>query len=421
MNVLLINANRMKSPPVIPVGLEYLATSLQNHGHSASILDLCFSEDLEGDLQDMIEARSYDVVGFTIRNIDSALFFNNEFFLPRYRSLIKIIKENHLPIVLGGAGFSAMPHEILEFLEGDFGIMGPGDRAFPQLLNSIDEGKMNPKIWNGWEAGIDPEMVPLRAQQIDYSAYTADEGIVGFTTSYGCPNRCPYCIESQTPVHFRTIPSIIRELSALVQKGYNHFHTCDCEFNTNLQYSIEFCKALINEELDLKWALYMKPYPYNEELFEVLKASNAYLITLSVDSFKEIQSRNHYSYQDLRRIISYCHKYDLKLAIDLLTGYPYEPQESTVKVINFFKENRPSRVGISFIYRLYRHTELAELILEDEALHEGLSKPLAEKENFLKPIFYSQPIRKYIEDLIEGEDIFELAGLTSGVNYQLTE
>ena len=65
----------------------------------------------------------------------------------------------------------------------------------------------------------------------------------------------------------------IKELAYLVNQGFNHFHTCDTEFNTNLKFSINFCLALIKRNLDLKWALYMKPTPYSERLFEFLQKS----------------------------------------------------------------------------------------------------------------------------------------------------
>jgi len=46
MKVLLINPNRYQSPPVPPLGLEYIAGSLEEKGHHAEVLDLCFSENI---------------------------------------------------------------------------------------------------------------------------------------------------------------------------------------------------------------------------------------------------------------------------------------------------------------------------------------------------------------------------------------
>jgi len=419
LNILLVNPNRFQNPPVIPISLEYLVTALEKHNHKVEILDLCFSDTPKNNLDKILNEKTFDMVGFTIRNIDSALYFNNEFFLPDFKPLIQCVKEQNIPIILGGSGFSAMPNEILAYLEADFGIIGPGEKIFPKFLELWQSKKITKKIFDGWEAGLDKELVNLRGDNVDYSRYLKEEGIVGFETHFGCNNQCPYCIEANTRLHFRDISCIIEELAHLVNQGYNHFHTCDTEFNTDLKFSIDFCTALIKRNLDLKWALYMKPTPNNEKLFELLHKSNAYLITLSVDSDERIQKLNSYTYDDLIQIVNYCQKYDIKLAIDLLLGYPDEPLESVKKMINFFKVNRPFTVGIGFNYRVYNHTPLARLIKGDSSLQKKLNRPYTNSEDFLKPIFYNHLSQETLEELIDYDDLFKIAGITPGVNYQL--
>ncbi|MFX0082938.1 MAG: B12-binding domain-containing radical SAM protein [Candidatus Hodarchaeota archaeon] len=418
LNILLVNPNRFHSPPVIPIGLEYLATALEKHNHDVEILDLCFSDKPEKDLDNILKKKSFDLVGFTIRNIDSAIYFNNEFFLPDFKPLVQSVKEQNIPVVLGGSGFSAMPNEILNFLKADYGIIGPGEIIFPKFLELMQSNSTTQKIFDGWESGVDNSLVNIRGNRVDYPQYLKEEGIVGFETHTGCNNQCPYCIEANTRVHFKGISKIIEELAHLVSQGYNHFHTCDTEFNTNLKFSIDFCLALIKRNLDMKWALYMKPTPYNEKFFELLHKSKAYLITLSVDSDERIQKSNKYNYDDLKKIVNYCHKYDLTLAIDLLIGYPNEPLKSIKKIIDFFKNNRPFTVGISYNYRAYNYTPLATLIKEDLSLQKNLNKQYRDGETFLEPIFYNQLSQETIEELIDNDDLFKIAGITPGVNYQ---
>ncbi len=169
----------------------------------------------------------------------------------------------------------------------------------------------------------------------------------------------------------------------------------------------------------MKWALYMKPQPYKEELFKALKASNAYLITLSVDSDARIQSANNYDYNDLEKIVEYCKNYNIDLAIDALTGYPRESWESTVKMINFFKQHRPNTVGLTFYYRLSKSANLSDLIVSEPDLQKGLTRPLKANEDYLEPIFYHQWERSTIEELISGDSLFKIAGVKPGVNYQI--
>ena len=418
-NILLINPNTMKTPPVIPIGVEYLATALEKKDHNVDILDLCFVSSPMEELEKVFDKNTYDIVGFTIRNIDTCHYFYNEFYLSEFKKLIDFIKKQDIPIILGGAGFSAMPNEILEYLQADFGIIGPGDIMFPKFLDLWQKNKITSKIFDGWRDGIDNTLVHKRGAKINYQQYISNEGIVGFSTHVGCMNQCPYCVEANTKLSYKKIDNIIDELEFLVNQGYTHFHLCDSEFNSNLNFSIEFCEALANKSLPMKWTLYMKPTPYNERLFELLHKSNAYLITLIVDSDKITQAVNNYDYEDIANIIDLCNSYNIELAIDLLTGYPYETIESTKDMIEFFKENRPKTVGVNYYYRIYKRTALEKLIINNPALQKNSSRGYSEEETFLKPIFFSQYEKKDIEDLIGGDELFHIAGTTPGVNYQL--
>lgn len=420
MKILLVNPNTFKNPPVIPIGLEYLATALENRNHSVKILDLCFASSPDEKLIQELNENTYDLIGFTIRNIDSAIYFNNEFFLDDIKNLIDSVKKYNIPVILGGSGFSGMPQEILDYLQADYGIIGPGEVIFLKFVELFKENKLTHKIFDGWEVGTNKNLVHIRGKKVDYPKYLSDEGIVGFNTHVGCSNKCPYCIEANTRVNFRGIKNIIEELKYLIDKGYKHFHTCDTEFNTDLNFSIEFCTALIKENLDMKWALYMKPSPYNEELFKLLHDSNAYLITLSVDSDKGIQELNNYSYNDLSNIIGYCDEFNIDLAIDLLVGYPYESLDSIKTGLKFFENNPPKKgVGISFYYRIYKYTALADLVEKDEKLQKDLINSYSNNQDFLFPIFYNQIKQETIENLIAGKELFRIAGITPGVNYQL--
>jgi hypothetical protein len=51
-------------------------------------------------------------------------------------------------------------------------------------------------------------------------------------------------------------------------------------------------------------------------------------------------------------------------------------------------------------------------------MQKQLTRPYAEKENYLNPIFYSQYSKEDIEKLILDDDLFKIPGITPGVNYQ---
>ncbi|MFX1419252.1 MAG: B12-binding domain-containing radical SAM protein [Promethearchaeota archaeon] len=408
-NILLVNPNNFKNPPVIPIGLEYLATALEKHKYNVDILDLCFYELPEEELIKTLNKKSYDLVGFSIRNIDSLGYFKNEFFLPSIKFLVQCVKKHNIPVVLGGSGFSAMPREILDYLDGDYGILGPGEAIFPHFVELLQSRQITKKIFDGWQYRPDTDLIHLRGKNFDYIKYLSLTDTVGFETHKGCLEKCPYCINASTQTWYKEIQNVITELKYIVNQGYTHFQLCDDEFNSDLSFSIKFCKALIEENLHIKWKLFMKPYPYNKELFKLLHETNAYRISITVASDTRIQELNNYSYRDLEKIVEYCKDYEIELAIDLLVGYPYESLESVIKMINFFKTHRPTTISIDAYYRVYEYTELANIIKTDSFLQKNLINPYSEELKFLKPIFYNHFSKSILEELILDDDLFRIA------------
>ena len=126
MKILLIYPNRYHNPPVMPLGLEYLSGAVTAAGHHADVLDLCFSDRPEEELRRALQVLKPDITGISIRQVDTALYRGNQFFLPEIRDYVRVCKEYGSPVVLGGSGFSIMPDKILEFTGAQYGIICSG-------------------------------------------------------------------------------------------------------------------------------------------------------------------------------------------------------------------------------------------------------------------------------------------------------
>jgi radical SAM superfamily enzyme YgiQ (UPF0313 family) len=44
-------------------------------------------------------------------------------------------------LILGGSGFSVAPHGWMRRLEFDYGVIGEGERTFPELLARLEAGQ----------------------------------------------------------------------------------------------------------------------------------------------------------------------------------------------------------------------------------------------------------------------------------------
>jgi len=411
MKILLINPNRFLCPPVPPIGLEYLSACLVRDGHDVRMLDLTFCDNTETVIDEAISGFMPDIAGVTIRNVDSVLFQDNEFYLDGIRSIIRRLKVLHgLKVVIGGAGVMVGPEDILDYLGADYVIAGPGEGIITELLAAVQGGQAMKKVWRGY---FRPNLSCSRnTSAIDYQKYYDAGGIAGFETHKGCSSSCIYCIEANSPVAFKRPGDVVEEIRGFVEKGITHFHLCDAEFNEDLDHAIAFCTALRQECVNMQWALYMKPANYNQKLFRLMKETGVDLITLTIDSFRKCPLY----WTDAEKIIFNAQANGIRIVVDFLTGFPYEEPDLLAWCIDFFRRLQPDRVNINTYIRLYKPLMLTKIIEKDEAL---AAHVLGNRDNktMLLPQFYNQVTPERLKGLVSGDKLFRIEGNEKGVNY----
>jgi radical SAM superfamily enzyme YgiQ (UPF0313 family) len=411
MKVLLINPNTYKSPPVPPIGLEHVAASVERAGHEAEIVDLCFSGTPLVDIDKAVATFGPDIAGITVRNIDTVLYHVNEFFLDRIKEIVAHIKTKHnLKVIIGGAGVATNPEGVLEYLGADYALSGPAEDGICRLLDKIGRAENIGKVhFRKYRFDIS---CPRKAKGIDYGKYFANGGIAGFETHKGCSSSCVYCSEANTNISFKKVEDVLAEIGLLADAGFTRFHLCDSEFNEDLDYCIGFCEALAGEGLNIDWSLYMKPANYNKRLFRLMKRAGVTLVTLTVDTWKKCPLY----YSDIERIIFIAKSCGLKVAVDFLTGFPYEDEETLKWHLDLFRRLQPDSVGINVYIRLYKSLKITDIIMKDEGLKKYLLGDTGDA-SLVRPVFYNHISVARLEELIAGEDLFRIEGLEKGVNY----
>ncbi|MBN1294345.1 MAG: cobalamin-dependent protein [Candidatus Latescibacteria bacterium] len=412
MKILLINPNRYRNPPVPPLALEYLAGALEDTHHECRILDLCFAENPTVEIDAAVQAFGPDIAGFTIRNIDTVIYNNNIFFLDEIKSFVEHIKSYGIPVVAGGVGFSFIPGGILDYLGADWGVCGPGERALLHILDLLDQ-KSQPegRVLNGWEIGIDSSKKAIRNMSLDYDRYIQNRGLIGFETQKGCYEVCSYCSEGNRHVIFKNPADIADEIELFTYKGINMFHLCDTEFNQDLSHCKAFLNELINRQLDISWSVYMKTSPYDEELFSLLKASGVHIITLSIPT--------GYNSLDLAKDIGkLTKKYEIKLAVDFLCGFPGDTVKSIKTSIDTLREIKPDTVGINSYFRLYPKLTVTKQILSTPEYINFVFGELQDNSDLIKPVFYNHIGVDSLRDIIGDDPLFTIEGFERTSNYE---
>ncbi|MFC1489636.1 B12-binding domain-containing radical SAM protein [Candidatus Latescibacterota bacterium] len=412
MKILLVNPNQYRTPPVPPLALEHLAGALIDSPHEYKIVDLCFSDDPASVIDAAIKDFNPHIAGFTIRNIDTCIYQNNVFFLDSIKDIVTHVKQSGIPVILGGAGFSFIPEGILDYLGADWGIKGPGENALRHFLD-MSESTFPPTgtVFEGWHFGINPDLKVKRGESIDYEKYVSNRSILGFATHFGCAERCSYCHEQSSQVMFRNPECVVDEISACADRGFDTFHLCDTEFNQNLGHCKQFLETLIRKGPKINWALYLKSSPYDSELFGLLKKSGADMITLSLPTCADWIENAH-------GLCSTAKDNGLKIAVDLLLGFPGESIDDARSMIDSLRGLSADTIGLNSTIRLMPGLRVTDEIMETADYRKYLLGETENNPHLIRPVFYQHLSADMLREIVGDDPLFRIEGFERTSNYE---
>ena len=191
-----------------PLGLMYLASSLEAQGEEVSICDL--SSKSESEWPPLIPRA--DVYGITLF---SASFLAAQ----KISGLVKKINKDAV-LVAGGPHATSLPQETLE---GGFDhvIVGEGEVEFPNLVKRISNNETSPSIIHA--APIqDLDSLPFPARYLvdilGFNRNVEGESATSIITSRGCPYSCNFCCKDVhgSKVRFRSADSVIEEVHEVI-------------------------------------------------------------------------------------------------------------------------------------------------------------------------------------------------------------
>ncbi|MBF0101012.1 MAG: radical SAM protein [Desulfobacterales bacterium] len=399
MRVLLIAVNQEKYPyPVQPIGLAYIASALKSKGHEAKVLDLCFVNDFRSVIADQISLYSPDVIGFSIRNIDSTSYPETIYYLPKIKEIVTFCKEHSsAQMIVGGSGFSIDPEEILNYLDLNLGVVGEGEQTFCDMLDHVSLGQdvthLKGIAYNDHgvskvnDRDIPDEIdkyVPAR-EFFDVKKYVSEGSITGIQSKRGCHFNCIYCtypvIEGRT-LRLRNPEDVVNELSALYDiYGIDSFCFVDNVFNFPIHHAMDICQAIIKKGLKIQWTGFFHPKYITKELVSLLVQAGCSGVELGIDSASDkilAILKKGFASQHIIDAISLCKQSGLNVCCCLILGGPGETLITLEETFAVMDKSVPHAILAYTGIRIYPNTELEKI-----ALQEGYSL-----DSYLEPKFY---------------------------------
>lgn len=448
-NILLIDTNTTpfnEAFPVYPIGLDYLQGAIAKAGlGEAQILDLTRlggalpPQDLarrgtlsRAIIKDALSLRPWDVVGLSLRNIDSTYpsLEGQEglhYYLPELLSYLDTVAAHAAPqarVILGGTGFSIMPQAFLAGRpEGWHGVVGPGEAAVVRMLGDLAAGREAPRLLRGQPTDLGSlHNAELLGHYLDLPV---GESTFGLRSKVGCGQACGYCpypLINGPRQALKDPAAVAAEVALLAQAHASHpgrpplrFMFADDIFNRPLEHAKAVLKALLEQNLrPASWHAYLDPANLDQEFLELALATRgwtapagdgqgppAMFFPFDIESGSDRMLKALRKPYDSAGILTAVDLYrrvtaravergelaGAALGFHLLLGYPGEDEESLQQTCRLINQARPAQIAVQMGVRVYPGTPLAkatqgQLWQREEDLHQPVLVP-ADRERIM--------------------------------------
>ncbi len=406
--ILLISSNSFTHPyPVYPLGMAVISAALLKSGHDVRQFDFLKEVQSLDRLKEVIGDYSPDYTGISIRNIDSVDSLAGEIeILKNEKEIVQVIRQHsNAPIIIGGSAFSAMPEEIIDYVDADYGIIGRGEDLIISLIENLDNGVPVPRLQRQSGSTSDtPLTISPKWEKSMVEYYLDKSGMLNIQAKSGCPFKCSYCVYpclEGSRFSYRDPESVVDDLKrAWDLYNADTFFFTDSVFNDPEGYYLELAEKIILSGLNIRWAGYFRPQGTGLEEIRLLKRSGLFAAEVGSDAASDFSLQNlekGFSFDDIIAFHNALVKGQILTSYFFIFGGPGETEESVKDgLINIRKLDQ----SVIFFYsgiRILPGTGLYSL-----AIKEGI---IAKGDPLLKPRYYfSRDIDvKRMNDLIEEE------------------
>jgi radical SAM superfamily enzyme YgiQ (UPF0313 family) len=345
-----------------PLGLGYIASVLEQEGHSVKILDASLEgKDTKGVLAE-IDVYKPKVVGTTVLTLLYA----------QAKEIVRQVREEFPQIITiaGGPHVTVLPEETLRDMEPHYIVVGEGEVTVLELLramesqrsaeNIIGVGSIKDSIVKlnrrrDFIADLDALPFPARhlmkikkyggARSTRISLHTP------ILASRGCPFNCGFCCNAslwQRRYRQRSPQNVVKEMVHIYDSfGIKDIQFIDDLFTVNKIWVKEICQEIVDTGIGFTWGCLARVDTLDRETMEVMKSSGCRALEIGVESGSELILENMNKGITIPQVIKafqWAKELNLMRHAFFMIGYIGETEDTVKQTIDLAKKLSPSSV-----------------------------------------------------------------------------
>ncbi len=384
-----------------PLGLCYIAGTLENAGYEVEIIDGQVVQD------DPVEKNGFLRVGTSMENLSELVAKSHPDIIgiscplsmmwediSRLSGLLKKSCPESLQ-VLGGFHPSAFPQECLADSEVDCIVIGEGEETFLEIVNNISKGQ---EIFDVNGIAYRKEKLPVKnpprkpIQNLDQIPFPARHLIdlekyirinksqggqkryryTTVITSRGCPNNCVFCsvkVVWGRSWRARSPENVVQELEELVNKyKINEIHFEDDNISLNKKRMNGILDLIIEKNLDITWTTPngIAVHTLDKGMIIKMKKSGCHQLNFGIESGNEYilntVIKKNLSLTKAREVIGWTKEAGIWAHGFFVIGFPGETRKMIQDTLDFAKTSNLDSAFFT-IATPYPGTELFDIMV----------------------------------------------------------
>ncbi len=338
----------------LPVGLGYVAKSLETAGIDYEVVDLNI---------DSVDELIHRVGKFCPQFMGISMM---SYRCKRIYKLLRDVKSIYpkLKIIAGGPHVTANRERVLmECNEIDIGVVGEGEAAIVEIvrgnLPSMVKGvhyreREEVKFTGAREFIQNLDEIPFPTYR-GFKLESYDK-TMQLNSSRGCPYKCIFCGAPRilgNKWRKRSEQGMVEEVKYWYEKGYRNFYFSDSNFAVNKTRVWNFCEEVIKSNLNVRFTSDgLRADHINRELLEQMKRAGFTHLTFGVESGSDVILRNlkkGETREQIERAIAAATDLNFHVTLFFLIG---SPGENADDIKQSFQLARKYSIGRVYFFNL---------------------------------------------------------------------